>query len=71
MWQDGEDGITKPDYRRKLFWLDVFRFGLGTIGKEDLLRCLKLEVKMIQKKRRVIKMVNGVVKSQPSLYRIL
>ena len=72
--QDGEDGSSKPEYQRKFIWLNDFSFGLRTIGKENLRRCLKQEMKMIQKKERVIKkmvMIEGIKNSQPSLYRIM
>jgi hypothetical protein len=72
--KDGEDGISNHDYLRKFIWRNGFSFGLRTIGKENMRRCLKQEMKMIQKKERVIKkkmMMDGIERSQPSLYRIM
>ena len=70
----GQDGISKPEYQGKLIWTNGFSFGLSTVRKENLRRCLKQEMKRIQKKERVIKkmvMMDVIEKRQPSLYRIM
>ena len=74
MGQDGEDGISKPEYLRKIIWMNDFSSDLSTVRKESLMRCLKQDMKMVQKKERVIKkmvMIEGIKNSQPSLYRIM
>ena len=72
--KDVEDGISKPEYQMKFIWRNYFSSGRSTVGKENLRRCLKQEMKMIQKKERGIKkmaMMDGIEKRQPSLYRIM